>query len=133
MLGDLIALVSIGALALTPIIWRARRDTRSDEARRVQATLQFAANQRLGGDSLLVVSVEAPPFGGGKGRVRLTAPDRWQWLVGEVWNDVVAALPPGYEIVMTAETVKRMGPARPDMVPVPRIPPRGHAPSAARG
>ena len=133
MLGDLIALVSIGALALAPIIWRARRDTRSDEALRVQATLQFTANQRLGGDSFLVVSVEPLPLAGGKGRVRLSAPDRWQWLVGEVWNDVVAALPPGYEIVMTAETVKRMGLVRPDMVPVPRIPPRGQAPSAARG
>lgn len=133
MLGDLIAMFSVGALALAPLIWRARRDKASDAALRVQAALQFTANQRLGGDSFLVVSVEPPPLGGGKGRVRLTTPDRWHWLVGEVWNDVVATLPPGYEIVMTAETVKRMGFVRPDMVPVPRIPPRGQAHSAARG
>ena len=133
MLGDLMALVSIGGLALAPIIWRARRDTTKDAALRVQAKLQFTANQRLGGESFLVVSVEPAPLGGGKRRVRLSTPDRWQWLVGEVWNDLVSALPAGYEIVMTAETVKLMGPVRPDMVPVPRIPPRGHAASAARG
>ena len=133
MLGDLIALFSISALALAPIVWRAHRDKANDAALRVQAALQFTANQRLGGDSFLVVSVEPARLGGGKGRVRLTSPDRWHWLVGEVWNDVVAALPAGYEIVMTAETVKRMGPVRPDMVPFPRIPPRGAAQSPARG
>ena len=132
MLGDLIALLFIGSLALAPIVWRARRDTRQDAALRVQAELQFKANQRLGGESFLVVSVEPAPMGG-KGRVRLSTPDRWQWLVGEVWNDVAAAMPPGYELVLTAEMVKRMGPVCPDMVPARRIPPRGQAASAAHG
>jgi hypothetical protein len=132
MLGDLIALLFIGSLALAPIVWRARRDKRQDAALRVQAGLQFKANQRLGGESFLVVSVEPAPMGG-KGRVRLSTPDRWQWLVGEVWNDVATAMPPGYELVLTAEMVKRMGPVRPDMVPARRIPPRGQAASAAHG
>ena len=132
MLGDVVALLFIGTLALAPIVWRARRDKREDTALRVQAGLQFKANQRLGGESFLVVSVEPAPIGG-KGRVRLSTPDRWQWLVGEVWNDVAAAMPPGYELVMTAEMVKRMGPIRPDMVPARRIPPRGQVASAARG
>jgi hypothetical protein len=132
MLGDLIALLFIGSLALAPIVWRARRDKRQDAALRVQAGLQFKANQRLGGESFLVVSVEPAPMGG-KGRLRLSTPDRWQWLVGEVWNDVAAAMPPGYELVLTAEMVKRMGPVRPDMVPARPIPPRGQAASAAHG
>jgi hypothetical protein len=132
MLGDLIAVLCIGSLAVAPIVWRVRQDKRRDAALRVQAGLQFKANQRLGGESFLVVSVEPAPIGG-KGRVRLSTPDRWQWLVGEVWNDVAAAMPPGYELVVTAETVKQMGPVRPDMVPARRIPPRGQATSAARG
>ena len=90
MLGDLIAVLGIGSLAVAPLIWRARQ-------------------------------------------ARLSAPDRWQWLVGEVWNDVAAAMPPRYELVVTAETVKGMGPVRPDMVPAQRIPPRGRTTSAARG
>lgn len=129
MLGDLIALVSIGSLAMAPLIWRARRDKREEAALRVQAGLQFKANQRLGGESFLVVHVE-PPGLGSKGRVSLSTPDRWQWLVGEVWNDVAAALPAGYELVVTAETVKGMRPVRPNMVPAQRIPPRGRVASA---
>jgi hypothetical protein len=132
MLGDLIAVLSIGSLAVVPLVWRARQDKREEAALRVQAGLQFKANQRLGGESFLVVSVEPAPFGG-KSRVRLSTPDRWQWLVGEVWNDVAAAMPPGYELVLTAEIVQGMGPARPDMVPARRIPPRGQPASAARG
>ena len=132
MLGDLIAVLGIGSLAVAPLVWRARQDKREEAALRVQAVLQFKANQRLGGESFLVVSVE-PALIGGKSRVRLSAPDRWQWLVGEVWNDVAAAMPPGYELVVTAETVKGMGPVRPDMVPAQRIPPRGRTASPARG
>ena len=130
MLGDLIALFSICSLAMAPLVWRARQDKREAAALKVQAGLQFKANQRLGGESFLVVSVE-PSRMGGKGRVRLSTPDRWQWLVGEVWNDVAAAMPPGYELVVTAETVKGMGLVRPDMVPAQRIPPRGRVTSAA--
>jgi hypothetical protein len=129
MLGDLIALISISSLAIAPLIWRARRDKREAAALRVQAGLQFKANQRLGGESFLVVHVEPAPLGG-NGRVSLSTPDRWQWLVGEVWNDVAAAMPAGYELVVTAETVKGMGPVRPRMVPAQRIPPRGRVASA---
>ena len=130
MLGDLIAVLSIGSLAALPLVWRARQDKLEEAALRVQAVLQLKADQRLGGESFRVVSVEPAPLGG---RVRFSAPDRWQWLVGEVWNDVAAAMPPGYELVVTAETVKGMGPVRPDMVPAQRIPPRGRTASAARG
>lgn len=132
MLGDLIAVLSIGSLAVAPLVWRARHDKRQEAALRVQAGLQFKANQRLGGESFLVVLVEPAPIGG-KGRVRFSTPDRWQWLVGEVWNDVAAAVPPGYELVVTEEIVKAMGPVRPDMVPARRIPPRGREASTARG
>ena len=132
MLGDLIAVLGIGSLAAAPLVWRARQDKHEEAALGVQAVFQLKANQRLGGESFLVVSVE-PASLGGKSRVRLSVPDRWQWLVGEVWNDVAAAIPPGYELVVTAETVKGMGPVRPDMVPAQRIPPRGRTASAARG
>ena len=132
MLGDLMALLSIGSLAVAPLLWRARHERRADAALRVQAALQFKANQRLGGESFLVVTVE-PPVLGGSARVRLTAPDRWQWLIAEVWNDVAGALPANHELVVPGETARWLGLARPPMVPASRIPPRGQAASAARG
>lgn len=132
MLGDLFALLAVGSLALAPLVWRARRDRREDAALRVQADLQFKANQRLGGESFLVVTVE-PPLTGGTARVRLSAPERWQWLIGEVWNDVAAALPPGHELVVSGETARWLGLGRPSMIPASRIPPRGQAASVARG
>lgn len=133
MLGDLVALLAVGSLALVPLIWRARQDRREDAALGVQAALQFKANQRLGGESFLVVTVEPPPVLGGAARVRLSAPDRWQWLIGEVWNDVAAALPAGYELVVPGETARWLGLPRPAMIPPARIPPRGQVASAARG
>lgn len=69
---------------MATLAWRAPQDKREEAALRVQAGLQFKANQRLGGESFLVVHVE-PASRGGKGRVSLSTPDRWQWLVGEVW------------------------------------------------
>jgi hypothetical protein len=129
MLGDLVALLAICGLALAPLVWRAQRDRQMDAALRVQAALQLKANQRLGGESFLVVTVE-PPLTGGTARVRLSAPERWQWLIAEVWNDVASALPPGYELVVSGETARWLGVGRPTMIPTSRIPPRGRVASA---
>jgi hypothetical protein len=62
MLGDLIALFSIGSLAMAPLVWRARQDKREAAALKVQAGLQFKANQRLGGESFLVVLWSPPAW-----------------------------------------------------------------------
>jgi hypothetical protein len=110
MLGEIIALVGIVSLVVGPLMWRNAVDRRREEVLRLQAWLQHKANHRLGGESLLVVSVH-PPTAGQAGRVVLSTPPRWGWLVGQVWGEMLDSTPSGYELVV---------PGAPDCRPVPR-------------
>jgi len=99
MLGEIIALVAIASLVVAPLMWRNAVDRRREEAMRLQAWLQHKANYRLGGESLLVVTVHAPTAGQ-RGRVVLSTPARWAWLVGQVWSDMLEGTPSGYDLVV---------------------------------
>jgi hypothetical protein len=99
MLGDVFVLVLISLLVIGPLLLMERRDRRAEQALRLQARLQSKADQRLGGETFLVVSVE-PALTGARGRVVLSAPARWGWLVQEAWNDIRRATPPGYDLVV---------------------------------
>ena len=99
MLSDVLILVAISLLVVGPLLWMERRDRREEQALRLQASLQSKANQRLGGETFLVVSVE-PALTGARGRVILSAPPRWEWLVQEAWNDIRRATPAGYDLVV---------------------------------
>jgi hypothetical protein len=99
MLGEIIALVGIVSLVVGPLLWRNAVDRRQEEALRLQAWLQHKANHRLGGESLLVVSVY-PPSAGQPGRVVLSTPARWTWLVRQVWSEMLDNTPSGYELVV---------------------------------
>lgn len=103
MLGDAIALVAVGLVMVGPIVWQVFRDRRDDKALQLQAQLQWKANQRLGGETFLVVTVQQPLAGKG-GRVVLTVPAGWHWLVQEAWNEIRRATPPGYDIVVSGVT-----------------------------
>jgi hypothetical protein len=59
----------------------------------------------LGGESLLAIEVE-PPAPWRRGRVILTAPRRWEWLVETVVAPVLARIPAGYDLVVPAAAVK---------------------------
>jgi hypothetical protein len=99
MLGDVFVLVLISMLVIGPLLFMERRDRRAEQALKLQAWLQSKADQRLGGETFLVVSVE-PALSGARGRVVLSAPARWGWLVQEAWNDIRRAVPPGYDLVV---------------------------------
>jgi hypothetical protein len=101
MLGSLIALALIASVVVLPLVWSIRVDRRREEALKLQARLQRTADQRLGGESYLVVTVE-PALAGQRGRVLLSAPESWRGLVDEVWKDVHAATPAGYDLVVPA-------------------------------
>ena len=100
MLGDMIALGLISLLVIGPLVWRNLRDRREADALRLQARLQSVANRRLGGETFLVVTVQ-PGLAGRGGRVVLTAPPRWQWLVQDVWSEVRRAMPADHELVVS--------------------------------
>jgi hypothetical protein len=109
MLGEIIALVAIASLVVAPLVWRNAADRRQQEALRLQAWLQSKANHRLGGESLLVVTVH-PPTAGQRGRVVLSVPARWAWLVGQVWSDMLEGTPGGYDLVVPGQQERRPAP-----------------------
>ena len=116
MLGEIVALVLVASLVVVPLVWRNLVDRRQDEALRLQAWLQSRANHRLGGESLLSVTVH-PPTAGQRGRVVLSTPARWQWLVAQVWSEILAGTPSGYDLVVPGQpdrslTVGAAAPAR---------------------
>jgi hypothetical protein len=111
MLDSLIVLALIASLVLLPLGWRTWIDRQKEKALRLQARLQWMADQRLGGESYLVVAVK-PALTGRGGRVLLSAPGRWRGLVDEVWKDVRGAMPAGYDLVVPGDGGQRVTPQR---------------------
>src|SRR5262245_49310538 len=107
MLGEIFALGAIASLVVVPLVWRNVVERRQQEALRLQAWLQSMANHRLGGESLLVVTVH-PPTVGQRGRVVLSTPARWAWLVGQVWSDMLEATPAGYDLVVPGQPERQL-------------------------
>lgn len=107
MLEELLALLPIVGLPMGLLVLRVIRDRREDAELRLQATLQRRANQRLGGESVLVVTVRKA-WRGERGRVVLSTPDHWHWLVDEVWNEMRAATPAGYDLVVAGRLARHL-------------------------
>jgi hypothetical protein len=117
MLETLGALGFVGALVVAPLAWREWRDRREAQGLRLQADVREAVNRRLEGESLVSVRVR-PGALWRPGRVELSTPSGWEWLVEQVWLPVVARIPPDYELVVR--------PAR------PRVPARAADPEWRR-
>src|SRR5262245_54152286 len=111
MLESVFALSFIASLVVVPLAWRVGHDRRKENAQKLEARLQSIVNQRLGGESYLSVMVE-PGLPGYRGRVLLSTPERYRWLVDEVWRDVRPAVPAEYELVVPGETPPRTAPPR---------------------
>ena len=101
MLSVIVPVVLIGTLVLGPIVWRVWRDRREEQALDVRAEIAAAVRQALDGESLVSVQVE-PPRPLRSGRVILSVPGGWEWLIREAWARVVAHVPRDYELVVRA-------------------------------
>jgi hypothetical protein len=99
MLAGFIFLVLLVGLASGPLIWRLRQDRREARAETIQADANRALFDALGGESFVAVQVQAPSFWG-PGRVVLSTPSDWQWLLVPAWSAVVARVPADYELVV---------------------------------
>jgi len=80
--------------------WRVLSDRTQDRALAVRADIQAAVDRTLDGESFLAVTVE-PESAFHAGRVVLSTPTGYEWLVREAWASVVQRVPIGYELVIT--------------------------------
>ena len=95
----MIVLTLISGLVLAPVAWGAWRDRRVARALAVRAEIQAVANRALGGESLLSVEVTPATFWRA-GRVLLSAPTGYGWLLEAVWKSVLKHVPPDHELVV---------------------------------
>jgi len=87
------------SLFAAPLGWLVWADRRRAEADTLTAEIRWAVNHRLGGESFLAVSV-APRGLFHFGRVVLSVPTGYTWLIERVTGDVARLIPPGYELVL---------------------------------
>jgi len=81
------------------LAWRVWEDQAHDRALAVRADVQGAVNRALDGESLISVCVE-PASTLHTGRVVVTTPTGYEWLVREAWVPIVEHVPEGYELVL---------------------------------
>jgi hypothetical protein len=93
------ALAFIVALVGAPLAWRQWRDRQEARGLRLRAEVQAVVNRRLEGESVVSVRVR-PDAPWRTGRVELSTPSGWEWLVEEVWVPVLTRVPPDYELVV---------------------------------
>lgn len=99
MLQALIAPAVLAAMVVVWLAWLKRRERVEDRALTVRAEIQSAVNRALDGESLLAVRVE-PPSSFHRGRVVLSTPTGYEWLVHEAWAPVIEHSPNDYEVVL---------------------------------
>ncbi len=101
MLGVVVPALILGMLALGPIVWRVWHDRREEQALAVRAEVDAAVRRALDGESLVSVQVE-PPRPLRNGRVILSVPGGWDWLIRDAWTRVITHVPRDYELVVRA-------------------------------
>ncbi len=115
---DLVALLLIGGLVLVPLLLREWSDRRWRRALEVRARAHRTALQALGGESYLTVSA-APPAPWRRGRIILSAPRDFEWLVECAAGEVLAVLPEDWELVVPRRGEVHSVPERPRTVGAP--------------
>ncbi|HEY2996783.1 MAG TPA: hypothetical protein VGM22_28535 [Methylomirabilota bacterium] len=99
MVEAIIGAALVGALVVAPLGWRVWQDRRTERALAVRAVVHAALVRALGGESLVAVTVR-PPAPGRPGRVELTAPSDWRFLLESAWSAVMPHVPDDYELVV---------------------------------
>ena len=97
MVGMLLA----GLLFLGPLGWRMWLDRKRAEADGIKAEVGGAVNRRFHGESFLSVLV-TPRSLWRSGRIVLSVPSGYEWLIEAAWRDAVDRVPPGYDLVVRA-------------------------------
>jgi hypothetical protein len=89
----------VGALVVAPIAWRVWQDRRDEHALAVRAVIHAAVVRALGGESFVAVQVR-PGTPWRPGRVELSAPSDWRFLLEPAWSAVMRQVPPDWELIV---------------------------------
>ena len=87
------------ALVVGPLVWRTLHDRQQARAMIVGADVRHVVDRELGGESLISVRAE-PSTIWRAGKVVLSVPADWRWLMKPTWDRVLEAVPAGYELVV---------------------------------
>jgi len=99
MVQEVAVLMVVASIVLGPVAWIVWRDHVRQRGLAVRAEVQSLVNRALGGESLVTVEV-VEPVAWRTGRVILSAPRDWRWLIDTVSPRVLDRLPRGYELVI---------------------------------
>jgi hypothetical protein len=91
-------LIGLGPIVAV-LVWSALHDRLHDRANGVRADISATANRVLGGESVLAVRVD-PAIAWRPGRVHLSAPGGYEFLIATVSGAVIRRLPDNYELVV---------------------------------
>jgi len=105
----LVVLPTIGVFLLGLLGWGLWRDRREARALSLRADILHALRRALKGDSLVSVEVR-PKTPWRAGRVLLSAPADWAWLLAPLLDTVLGQVPPGYEVVVRPGQRSAFGP-----------------------
>jgi hypothetical protein len=104
----LIAFVVIGGLVVAPLLVAGWRERRAERALELRAVIDAVVRHDLGGESFLSVTVE-PKAPWRPGRVVLSTPSGYEWLITQVWPLVLREVPDDYELIVKAVAERPLG------------------------
>ena len=91
-------LIGLGPV-VAALVWCDLNDRFRHRANRVAAEMRATANRVLGGESMLAVHVQ-PAMAWRPGRVHLSTPGGYEFLIASVSGAVINRLPHNYELVV---------------------------------
>ena len=91
-------LIGLGPI-VAALVWCDLNDRFRHRANRVGAEIRATANRVLGGESMLAVHVQ-PAMAWRTGRVHLSTPGGYEFLIANVSGAVINRLPHNYELVV---------------------------------
>ena len=100
----------VALLIVAPLLWRNWMDGRESRALAVHARIHAALRKRFKGEPLVSIRVEAPlPWR--PGRVLLSTPANWDWVVEAAWRSLMRVIPADYDVVVRPGTIRPILPA----------------------
>jgi len=98
MMAAMVGAAFMGALVLGPLAWRVWQDRRTERALAVRPQVHATVVRALGGESFVAVNVR--PALWGAGRIELSAPSDWRYLLEPAWSAAMAHAPADWELVV---------------------------------